>query len=160
MRTLYHQWSASNTRKGSNMLPAQCQDNLDPRCQCAWRGYGSLIQFYTFPRFDKTVPFTSKILTDRSLWTLVLDWFGSLQCDTGTGGRGRRISGQVKKKVLRMHWRYTKWTCAIACGKIRGIYPLAEAVSSMVLNTIFQISMEILWNTYFTISLFLMSFYT
>lgn len=53
------------------MLPAQCQDDLGPGAEHAGRGYASLIQFYTFPRFDKSVPFNSQMLTDRGLWTLV-----------------------------------------------------------------------------------------
>ena len=47
-------------------------------------GYASLIHFYTFPRFDKSVPFNSQMLTDRGLWTLDFGWgVSGLQRDTG-----------------------------------------------------------------------------
>lgn len=85
--------------EGVRMLPAQCQDDLGPGAGHAGRRYASLIQFYTFPRFDKSVPFSSQILTDRGLWTSV---FGLGRQPAaphgGTGARVCGINGQVKKK--------------------------------------------------------------
>lgn len=71
------------------MLPARCQDDLGPGARHAGRRYASLIQFYTFPRFDKSVPFSSQMLTDRGLWTSVfgLGW----QPVAPHGGTGARV---------------------------------------------------------------------
>lgn len=87
---------------GVHMLPAQCQDDLGPRC---WTRRASLIQFYAFPRFDKYVLFIFQMLTGRGFrpfgFGLVNTQLSSLlpHAVQRRGASDQEISGQVYEEI-------------------------------------------------------------